>query len=210
MQRARKRQSKSTVPHGRAVCKTQQGSKLNHYPMPVWVVLLHSLYYTADMDEWELGYIAGLIDGEAHVGIQREIGRNRHTPQYSIRFEIAMTNIEPIDLVNRVLPKAKVIHVQAKGRRLPYYRLRLIHKDALDLLTAVLPYLQGKKREVELCLALDALRKKHSPSRIHVGLAHFQPMPDDFVQEAERIYWKLRSLHLNKKPRFMQAVERLI
>ena len=162
------------------------------------------------MKDWELAYIAGLTDGEAHVGIQRDASPKRKTPAYVLRFEIGMTDREPLDFINSLLPNAKLVKVNTKGRRLAYYRLRLVHQEALTLLKEILPYLQAKKKQVELCIKLDELRQSYSPSRIHIGKAKFQPMPPEFTQQAEQIYWQMRSLHLNKKPRNKQAVERLI
>ena len=162
------------------------------------------------MKDCELAYIAGLADGEAHIGIQRDASPKRRTPAYVLRFEIGMTDREPLDFINSLLPNAKIIKQSARGRRLAYYRFRLVHQEALALLKAILPYLQAKRKQVELCIKMEELRHSYSPSKIHTGKAKFQPMPPEFTIQAEKLYWELRGLHLNKKPRNKQAVERLI
>jgi len=159
------------------------------------------------MKDYELAYIAGLVDGEAHIGIQRDLGKRRKTPAYALRFEIGMTDKQPLDYINSLLPSAKVITQVSKGRRIAYYRFRLCHQEALKLLKDILPYLRAKRDEVEVCIKLDELRQSYSPSKIHIGRAKFQPMPQEFVEKAEVLYWQLRSMHLNKKPRNKTAVE---
>jgi hypothetical protein len=153
------------------------------------------------MEEWQLGYLAAMIDAECHVGIQREMGNRRRTPAYIIRFELAMTDRITVDFVNSLLPNAKRIHVGAKGRRLPYHRLRLIQQEAIALLRQVLPYIQGKRRQVELCLEIDRLRRLYTPSRHHNGMSHFQRLPREFSAQVDPLFAEFRALQLNKKPR---------
>ena len=162
---------------------------------------LEGLATLLDIQEWELGYLAGMIDAECHIGIQREMSSRRVTPAYVIRFELAMTDRKPVDFVNRLLPSAKVLSVIGKGRRLPYYRLRLCQQEAITLLRTVLPYVQGKRRQIELCLQMDELRRRMTPSRIHTGKNRFQPLPPEFAVQADKIFAEFRSLQLNKKPK---------
>lgn len=152
------------------------------------------------MKQWQLGYLAGMIDAECHVGIQRIMEKRRKTPAYTVRFELAMTDVKPVDFVNSLLPGAKRLYMQAKGRRLPYHRLRLTQQEALTLLRTALPYVQGKRRQIELCLEIDALRRSYSPDRKHTGQAHFQRLPAEFAERADVLFKEFRSLQLNKKP----------
>lgn len=151
------------------------------------------------MQDWEIGYLAGMVDAECHVGIQREMSARRKTPAYIVRFELAMTDKKPIDFVNSLLPTAKVIYCAARNRRVPYYRLRVTQQEALELLRMVLPYVQGKRRQIEICLEIDALRRACTPSKQHNGHAHFQRMPEDFASKADVLFAEFRSLQLNKR-----------
>jgi hypothetical protein len=78
--------------------------------------------HTLKLRQWQVGYLAAMIDAECHVGIQREMGPRRRTPAYTIRFELAMTDKKSVDFVNSLLPDAKRLYVGSKGRRLPYHR----------------------------------------------------------------------------------------
>lgn len=153
------------------------------------------------MKQWHYGYLAAMVDAESHVGIQREMSARRRTPAYIVRYELAMTDKTTVDFVNSLLPMAKRISVGSKGRRLPYYRLRLTQQDAIRFLKSLLPYVQGKRRQIELCLKMDQLRRKYSPSRRHMGQPHFQPLPPAFAIQADQIFAEFRSHQLNKKPR---------
>jgi len=166
-------------------------------------------HWTA-IEPWKLGYLAGMIDAECHVGIQRQLptmnnGSSRtnkyRSPQYAIRFALAMTDKVSVDFVNSILPSSKVVATRAKGRRLPVYLLRVVRQECLSMLRAVLPFVQGKRRQIELCLELDALRQKYTPERAHFGKAHFQPLPDEFNDKAAEIFAEFRKRQLNKKPR---------
>ena len=162
-------------------------------------------YYTMNnkwnLQDWQIGYLAGLVDGEYHVGIQKMTGRNRATPSYVIRLELSMTTKSVVDFVNSLLPNSKVVKQITRGRRLPTYRLRMVHQEAIAFLRMVHPYLQGKQKQVALCLELEELRKELSPSRKHVGKKHFQRMPNEYAIKAEKIFIEFRKGQMNKKPR---------
>lgn len=166
---------------------------------------MHSTYpQTLEYQQWQLGYLAGLVDAECHIGIQRIMEKRRKTPCYTVRFELAMIDKKVIDFVNSLLPNAKRIYVGKKGRRQPYYRLRLTQQQALSMLRTVFPFVQGKKRQIEICFEIDALRRMYSPSRHHLGAPHFQTMPNEFEAKVAPLFREFRQLQLNKKPREKQ------
>ncbi len=165
------------------------------------MLLLRMRCTYAHLKQWQLGYLAGLLDAECHVGIQRMMDSRRVTPCYTVRFELAMTTVSVVDFVNSLLPSAKRIYVGKRGRRLPYHRLRLTQQQALDLIRVLLPYSQGKRRQLEICIEIDALRRRFSPTKKHVGQNRFQPMHPGFAQAADVLWTEFRSLQLNKKPR---------
>jgi hypothetical protein len=150
------------------------------------------MYSSKTLKQWQVGYLAAMIDAEAHVGIQKSFEARRKSPSYVIRFEIAMTDRKTIEFINSILPSAKVIHCVGKNRRSPYYRLRLCQKECLELLRATLPFVQGKKRSIELCFEMDALRRRLSPACCRKGL------PPEFEGAADKIFRDFRALQLKK------------
>jgi hypothetical protein len=152
------------------------------------------------MNDFELGYLAAMIDAESHIGISRiSAGKlGRKTNGYVIRYELAMTDIKPIIYVNSLLPNAKIIHQQTRGRKTPYYRLMVIQQEAIELIKELRPYVKGKMAIIDVCLEMDNLRRKYSPSKNHTGKSRFQPMPEEFSKQADVLYKKYRSLSLKK------------
>lgn len=154
------------------------------------------------MERWQIGYLAGMVDAEFHIGIQREFNKaRRRSPTFSIRVELAMTTKSVVDFVNSLLPNGKRISIATKGRRLAVYRLRLVHREAIQFLKTVLPYLQGRKRQAEICIKMDALRQSLTPPKQHFGAKHFHRLPIEYVKRAEKLFKEFRSLQLNKKTR---------
>jgi len=154
-----------------------------------------------NLEDWQIGYLAGLVDGEYHIGIQKQLSKNRVTYSYTVRVELGMTTKSVVDFVNSLLPKTYIVKQMAKGRRTAVYRLRMVHQEALEFLRLVHPYLQGKHKQVSLCLELEELRKEMSPPKKHFGKTHFQRMPEEYVRRADEIYKEFRKGQLNKKPR---------
>jgi hypothetical protein len=133
-----------------------------------------------------------MVDAECHVGIQRTMEARRVSPSYVIRFELAMTDRKTIDFVNSLLPEAKRVSCQSSGRRMPYFRLRLCQQECLRFLRLVLPFVQGKRRHIELCLKMDALRRSLSPACCRKG------MPPEFAPQADKIFKEFRSIQMKK------------
>jgi hypothetical protein len=164
----------------------------------------------------EAAYIAGLVDGEAHLAIARELptaGNRRRTPIYRLRLEIAMTDRGPVEYIASLMPYAKTVRQNAKRRRLPYYKLRFKNGEVRAILPQILPYLHAKQEQAKLCLELEALRQQYliGWNLYEKGQIGRSCMPESFIHQAEDLYWKLRSLHLNKKPRYpKKAIERFI
>jgi hypothetical protein len=152
------------------------------------------------MNDFELGYLAAMIDAESFVGISRlpRGKEGRITNGYVIRYELAMTDLKPVTYVNSLLPNAKMIKQATKGRRTPYYRLRLTQQEALAFIRIMRPHVKGKQEVMDVCLEMDAIRRKYSPSRNHNGKAHFQPMPKEYSIEADNLYKRYQSLNLRK------------
>mgnify|MGYP001577192602 CR=1 FL=1 len=142
-----------------------------------------------------------MLDAESHLGIQRVIPPRGVTPQYLVRFELAMTDKKTVDFIASLLPQPRRVAIGAKGRRLPYYKVRLFKRHLLDLLKQIRPYVQGKARQVDLIFELEKLRRRCTPPKEHYGKAKFLRMPAEFHQPADVIYREFRSLQLNKKPR---------
>ena len=154
------------------------------------------------LNDFELGYLAAMIDAECHVGIQRDFSNpKRKTPAFVPRFELAMCDKKVIDYVQTLLPSSTKTHVPAKGRRLPYFRLRLTTRKAIDFFKTMLPFVVGKKRQMEIIIEIDSLRQEYSPSRQHNGKPKFERISEEFTKKADVLFGEFRDIQLIKKPR---------
>ncbi len=120
------------------------------------------------MNDLDLAYIAGLIDGEGYVGIKKTTTKRngRVNPQYQERIQVRMVNEGAIRFLADTLGGKyyKESPSVAKGR--PLYCYQASDLQAVSILTAVLPYLRVKK---ENALAVLGLRdRKKNPHKIAV------------------------------------------
>jgi len=142
----------------------------------IWLVLKKTIFnrkrrkitaykkLISDLSESHLGYIAGIIDGEGCVMILKDGKRFRYT------LSIANCDKKIIDYIHPIISydtgKNKIHNFQRttirNDRKLSnVYELRISDKKILQILYAkLLPYVIGKKEEIELCL--DAISNKNN------------------------------------------------
>lgn len=112
------------------------------------------------MIETDIAYIAGLIDGEAYIGIKKEktLRNGRVNPAYKERIQIRMVDEPAIKFLTETLGgnyhKEKS---NAKNGR-PLYCYAASDKLAVNILNTILPYLKVKKTVAELVLKLRNLK----------------------------------------------------
>lgn len=115
----------------------------------------------------DLSYIAGLMDGEAYIGVKKSKAgerTDRTSPGYHARIQIRMVDEAAIRFIAETLGgwyyKEKP-HC-AKGR--PLYCYQATDKKAETILRALLPYLRVKRASAETVLAL---RETQAEGRNH-------------------------------------------
>ena len=105
------------------------------------------------MEQKDLGYLAGIIDGEGSISINC-LTRLNNTKNYRAYVSVTNTNNELLLVCKALLEELaeKPLSVQLidqRGRR-PVYRLREQSKRGVHkILLAVLPYLVAKKKQAE-------------------------------------------------------------
>lgn len=154
------------------------------------------------LEDVTLAYIAGIIDGEAYIGIKKStIRKDCATPGYHARIQIRMVDEGAISFIAQALGgnyyKEKPHLV--KGRMLYCYQAS--DAKAATILRSVLPYLRVKKCVAGLVLELrtwQANGRKHQ-TKI-VGHRNFpnshgtvrqvanKAFSDEYTAECERLY----------------------
>lgn len=127
------------------------------------------------MGDVRLAYLAGVIDSDGCISIKRNRGAWQDT--YSERVHIRQVDREAIDLLVEVFGGNIGIEDSQAKRGKPLYRWGVSDKRAVEVLTALLPYLRIKREQAINCLALRALKEQSKLDRLafgrgHVGSAH--------------------------------------
>ena len=153
-----------------------------------------------DLLDVQLAYLAGFIDGEGHLGIQKMKPQGAATPQYVIRLAFGLGTEEPLKTVSSWLGVRCRRYPTVSAKRQPTWRAQVPKRTTVALLLRCLPYLILKRPDAELALRIEVVRQAHTPSRCHNGATHFRQMPPEAVEEMEWLYREFRSLKSNKRP----------
>ena len=132
----------------------------------------------------DLGYIAGLFDGEGCVTIMGKIGN-----QQNIRVYFAMCDPEPIEYLQECYGGKITERKRPEGRRLIFVWF-LTSSRALEFLEDILPYSLGKRKQI-----VEALRFPHGQMVYYRS----RPMPPEVRELREEIK---KNLQILKEPRF--------
>lgn len=114
------------------------------------------------MEEVKLAYIAGIIDGEGSIMIQRQASKSFMAqraktgcfhPHYSPGIRIGMLEREPLDLIVETTKIGFIYEEKPYHHKRPMFRWMIRSKqDIEDFLPLIMPYLIVKKQQAELCL----------------------------------------------------------
>lgn len=109
-------------------------------------------------DSTDLAYLAGLIDGEGSITLQRNAYEGRHIPKYIPRLAISMTNNEPVEFMAR-FSKGYYTSKSETITGKPIYWFSVCNKEAYRILSLILPFLKCKHRQARLIIAFSRLPK---------------------------------------------------
>lgn len=158
-----------------------------------------------------LAYLAGLMDGEAYIGIKKQKAyacQGRKTPGYHARVQIRMVNEDAIRFLAEVL--GGWYH---KERRPTANRRMLFCYYASDfaaegIIAAVLPWLRVKRPNAKVVLALRHLQREAPKHRTKVtGTRQFpnkygaarvvqnKSFSDEYVAKCEALYAQAKALN---------------
>src|SRR3954462_11316251 len=116
-----------------------------------------------NLSEWQLAYLAGLVDGEGSLECQKEFQPKGVTPRFVLRLSFCFATVEPLQTISQWLGVPTQIYPATDPTRSPRHRMSVTKNLAVPLLQQMLPYLILKRRQAELILAIESVRKAHSP-----------------------------------------------
>ena len=112
-------------------------------------------------DKLALSYLAGLVDGEAYIGIKQTpayVCQDRKTPGYIARMQVRMVDEQAIRFLAETLGGWYYKEKPSTTNGRPLYCYQVSHQNAEDVLLALLPYLRVKRKSAEAVLALRYLQ----------------------------------------------------
>ena len=111
-------------------------------------------------------YLAGLIDGEAWIGIAIHQPRNKSgNPVYVPNLTIKMTDKKPLDLASSVFGKKVYTHALLPSGLTPYSWRLVNAPSCIPALEALLPFLITKKKVAKILLKYCYRIKGTRPAR---------------------------------------------
>lgn len=121
------------------------------------------------MKETDKAYIAGLLDGEAYIGIKRNttLRNGRINPGYQERIQVRMVDEQVIKFLAEILGGSYHKQKPSAVNGRPLYCFHASDKMAVNILRTILPYLRVKRTVAEAVLKLRDLKDNpHKESTI--------------------------------------------
>lgn len=119
----------------------------------------------------DLAYIAGLMDGEAYIGIKKAKAyrcQDRVTPSYHARIGIRMVDEAAIRFIAETLGGWYYREKRAIPNRQALWTYQVTDRKAETILRALLPYLRVKRASADAVLALRDLQSRSKEHRTKV------------------------------------------
>jgi hypothetical protein len=160
----------------------------------------------------DLAYIAGIVDGEAYVGIKKTTAykcQDRVTPGYHARLQIRMVDEEAIKFISEKLGGWYYPEKIAAPNRRRLYCYQATDARAEKILRALLPFLRIKKAVAQQVLNLRTLQadgKSHKTKIIGqrrlphwngktVAIVNTKSFSDEYVARCDLFYMQAKRLN---------------
>jgi len=141
-------------------------------------------------------YIAGFLDGEGSVSIQKTKiykHRNENNPYFSTVISIGQSNKTVLEWIQSMYGGSICVEKESGRRKLPFYRWRIANRDIEKFLTDVKPYVQLKNKHIELVLLMRAhIAKWYSFVKGRHGK---DSMPKEIIEYRNNLWLQLRGLN---------------
>lgn len=163
------------------------------------------------MEKTTLAYIAGLMDGEAYIGIKKTKPHKRFGrfhPGYHACIQIRMVDEAAIKFVTETFGGTYYREKANAKKGRPLYCFRATDARAVEIIKAILPYLRVKKPSAENVLAL---REHQANSKRHrTKIIGYRDMPhwvgkivrvpnlafsDEYIAVAEAFYTRGKEIN---------------
>lgn len=147
-----------------------------------------------DNQREEFAYLAGLIDGEGSIRMQKTSYKNQN-PKYMPMVSVVNTNREVVDKVSRFLGNSRVFECKGNGQikmnKICFKTQKSGLKPLLKQLESLLPFLIIKKKQAELLIKYI---KGYNPTKQTAGgNGNYRNEKENLFRES--IYQELKKLN---------------
>lgn len=115
------------------------------------------------MKDTDLAYIAGVIDSDGSIIINKSYSKKGYKKGYklSLRLAVGSTSEKIIDWLKQMVGGCSYIDTRLPPRK-TYYWWRIHSRQASNLLEAILPFLVIKRKESQLAIEFQGLKKRQN------------------------------------------------
>ncbi len=147
------------------------------------------------MDEYDLAWAAGLVDGEGCIRISKT-EPNGKSICYDLWLTVAMCDKEPIMKLHNIFELGAIRVDQCPSRRTPIWTWQCSTKATAKIITGIMPWLTCKREEAELALDFVILKgATASPG---------QRLSTETLAMRDAYYWRMRELKTSHMERIEQ------
>jgi hypothetical protein len=146
-----------------------------------------------ELSSEQSAYLAGVVDGEGHLAIQRVPPRHgRSTPLFSFRAKITNTNLQWLEGIQAWIGGRiqRMDSAKRKNRR-PCYDLTLNGVEARAMLTRIMPFLRLKQEHGHILMQYFDVAARRRDSNLPG-----RPSNGPIVDELQALYEELKSKNL--------------
>ena len=140
------------------------------------------------MEEWKLGYLGGIIDGEGTIVIAKtDKAGNKRSFHYSAILSVTNTDKRLMDWLKENVGGGVYIQKEAIGNHRKRYMWVMYVKGAYELLKEIKPYLVIKQEQADVWIEFYELSRWRVKN---------QRVPVWLLNKREVLYQRMKELHV--------------
>lgn len=148
-----------------------------------------------DVPPVQLAYIAGVVDSDGHIGIDRS-GTNpqrRVNPRYEASITIVNTHLGMLEWIQAIAGGSIRQRKQLLEHHKPTYQLKISERQAAELCRFIACYLIVKQKQA--LLLIDLKDNQVGQEKVFQGA-----LPRSEVERRERIWREFKALNDDRRP----------
>ena len=110
------------------------------------------------MEDWKLGYLAGIVDGEGTIGIARYRADGTKRPQYRIHVVVTSGSISMLEFIQKDFGGKISLIPERDINKKACYRLTWVGHYAKELIPKIIDKLQIKREHAEIIMSFPISR----------------------------------------------------